>query len=84
MTDRAGNVGTATIAGVNVDTVAPVLTARISTVASTGWYNIATGPATVTYTATDLTSGVTAPPNYVFPQGNNLSRAAITVTDRAW
>ncbi|MEI7921717.1 MAG: HYR domain-containing protein [Planctomycetota bacterium] len=83
VTDRAGNVGTATIAGVNVDTVAPVLTARISTVASTGWYNIATGPATVTYTATDLTSGVTAPPNYVFPQGNNLSRAAITVTDRA-
>lgn len=81
--DRAGNVGTATIAGVNVDTVAPVLTARISTVASTGWYNIATGPATVTYTATDLTSGVTTPPNYVFPQGNNLSRAAITVTDRA-
>ena len=51
--------------------------------AVTGWYNIGSGPAVVTYTAADATSGVTNPSPYTFGDGANQSLAAITVTDVA-
>jgi len=65
------------------DTVAPTLTQSINSPAATGWYNISTGPAVITYSATDATSGVTTPSSFTFSDGNNLSHAGITVTDVA-
>ena len=65
--------------------MAPVLSAVISSPdAVTHWYNIASGAATVTYTATDAGgSGVTAPAAYVFSDGADQSLAAVTVFDVA-
>ena len=65
--------------------MAPVLSAVISSPdAVTHWYNIASGAATVTYTATDAGgSGVTAPAAYVFGDGADQSLAAVTVFDVA-
>ena len=84
--DVAGNESNAAGAfdGINQDTVAPVLSAVISGPGGTGWYNIASGPATVSYTATDAGgSGVTAPAAYVFGDGADQSLAAVTVFDVA-
>ena len=85
--DVAGNESNAAGAfdGINQDTVAPVLSAVISSPdAVTGWYNIQSGAATVTYTATDAGgSGVTAPTAYVFGDGADQSLAAVTVFDVA-
>ncbi len=83
VTDTAGNTSSVTSAAVNVDRVGPVLSASISTVAATGWYNIASGPAVVTYVTSDATSGVTTPTPYTFGEGANQSVAAITVFDVA-
>ena len=83
----AGNESNAAGAfdGIDQDTVAPVLSAVISSPdAVTGWYNIQSGPATVTYTASDAGgSGVTAPAAYVFSDGAGQSLAAVTVFDVA-
>ena len=85
--DVAGNESNAAggYTGINQDTVAPVLSAVISSPdAVTHWYNIASGPATVTYTASDAGgSGVTAPAAYVFGDGADQSLAAVTVFDVA-
>src|SRR5204863_218284 len=80
VTDAAGNVSapSESFAGINVDTVAPVLSAGINSPAGTGWYNQSTGPAVVTYSASDATSGVTTPaPHVVFGQGANQSLVAV-------
>src|SRR5208283_2970966 len=68
---------------VNVDTVAPTLTESINSPASTGWYNLSTGPAVITYVATAGAAGVTTPAPFTFSDGTNLSHAGITVTDAA-
>jgi hypothetical protein len=85
--DKAGNIEGHTDSAhqltVKVDTVAPTLSAAINAPAGTGWYNLATGPAVVTYTATDATSGVTTPAPYTFGEGADQSLAAVTVTDAA-
>ena len=85
--DVAGNESNAAggYMGINQDTVAPVLSAVISSPdAVTGWYNIQSGAATVTYTATDAGgSGVSAPAAYVFSDGADQSLAAVTVFDVA-
>jgi CRISPR/Cas system type I-B associated protein Csh2 (Cas7 group RAMP superfamily) len=85
VTDAAGNTSAATagFSGIKQDTVAPTVTESISSPASTGWYNIASGPAVITYTAFDATSGVTTPAPYTFGDGTNLSHAGVTVTDAA-
>ena len=81
--DLAGNSVSVSSPVVNVYTVAPVLSAAINAAASTGWYNLSTGAAVATYTATDATSGVTTPVPYTFSDGVNQSLPAITVTDVA-
>jgi hypothetical protein len=86
VTDVAGNVSapTADITGINQDTLPPTLSQSISNPdPTTGWYNIATGPAVVHYTAFDATSGVSAPADHSFGEGSNQSLQGITVTDAA-
>ena len=83
VTDRAGNSASATISDVGIDKTAPTLSASINDPASSGWYNIATGAATVTYVANDAGSGVSTPTAYIFGDGADQSLAAITVTDVA-
>src|SRR5262249_46803901 len=83
VSDVAGNTASITSAAVNVDLTAPTLTQSINSPATTGWYNISTGRAKITYTATDATSGVTTPAAFTFKDGNGLSHPGITVTDVA-
>src|SRR5262249_49984645 len=85
VTDAAGNKSATAgaFSGIKQDTMAPTLSALISSPSSIGWYNIASGAAVVTYTASDTTSGVATPSAYTFSDGANQSLSAITVTDAA-
>jgi parallel beta-helix repeat protein len=85
VTDAAGNVSvrTADVRGIRQDTVAPTLTQVINAPASSGWYNQGTGPALISYTATDATSGVVTPAPFTFSDGASQSHAGITVSDAA-
>lgn len=67
-TDAAGNSGTATVSGINVDTTAPVLTGSFAA----GWH---TDDVTVTWTCTDALSGAAGTPadTIVTGEGQNLS-----------
>lgn len=59
--DKAGNVGTGTF-NFKYDGTSPTITASASpSPASTGWYNIATGIPTVSFTCSDATSDLTGP-----------------------
>ena len=62
VTDMAGNVAVpVSIAHINVDATPPVITAGVSpAAAATGWYNLATGRPTVSFTCSDATSGLAA------------------------
>jgi hypothetical protein len=75
--DAAGNEGTATVSGINVDKTAPELTASYDK----GWH---TGDVTVHWTCTDELSGPVGQPDddTVTGEGGNLSSTA-TCTDRA-
>ncbi|SDJ12653.1 hypothetical protein SAMN05192558_110123 [Actinokineospora alba] len=77
-TDAAGNTGSATVSGVNVDKTPPTLTGSPS---ATGW---SAGDVTVTWTCTDTGSGVLAAPvpTTVGGEGADLS-ASTTCTDKA-
>src|SRR3954462_9464392 len=58
-TDVAGNQGSATLSGINVDKTAPTLSAAAtSSPNAAGWYN---GPVTVNWTAADALSRLAAP-----------------------
>lgn len=61
--DQAGNAAVPVkITGINVDLTPPTIVASITPgVASTGWYNIATGPPTVSFTCSDGLSGLAGP-----------------------
>jgi hypothetical protein len=76
-TDTAGNSASAGVTGINVDRTAPVLTAAVPS----GWH---TGDVTVTWSCTDVLSGVAAGPADVTVggEGGNLSASA-TCTDKA-
>lgn len=86
-TDGAGNSASATVADIDVDLNAPTISASISPAASgTGWYNIATGAPTVSFSCNDTGgSGLAAgacPGSHSFGEGANQSFNA-TVTDIA-
>jgi hypothetical protein len=77
VTDAAGNSASVSVAGINVDKTAPVLTAD----APAGWH---TDDVTVSWTCTDALSGVADQPadTVVTGEGDNLSATA-SCTDRA-
>src|SRR5262249_32479451 len=85
VTDVAGNISakTAHLTSIKQDTVAPTLAQSINSPAATGWYNIASGKAVISYAATDATSGVSTPAAFTFSDGTGLSHSGITVTDVA-
>src|SRR5439155_18188267 len=57
--DLAGNSKTAGVSGLKQDTIAPTFSAAATLApAASGWYNIATGPAVIHYTASDAGSGL--------------------------
>src|SRR5439155_96094 len=71
VTDVAGNVSAMTSgsSGIYQDTVAPTVSESINSPAGTGWYNISTGAAIITYSTFDATSGVSTPASYTFSDG---------------
>jgi hypothetical protein len=70
---------------IKIDTTPPTVTASISPKPSgTGWYNIATGRPTVSFTCTDTGSGVTnCPASIVVADGANQTISSGIVTDQA-
>ena len=82
-TDVAGNEGSKTLSGVNVDKTAPTLSAAAaSSPNAAGWYN---GPVTVKWTAADALSGLAAPApadTVLSSEGANQS-VTETVADKA-
>ena len=70
--DVAGNTATASVFGIDVDLTAPTISAAVAPAAdaTTGWWNVATGAPTVTYTCGDAGSGIaTCTPPYTFGEG---------------
>ncbi len=85
VTDVAGNVTTDSFFDIFVDLTAPTIGAGLDrSAAPTGWYNIATGAPTATFSGNDGSgSGVASVSGpYLFGEGANLS-ATGTVTDVA-
>ena len=81
--DVAGNEGSRTLSGVNVDKTAPTLTAAAASGPNAaGWYN---GPVTVRWTAADALSGLAAPsPADTLLATEGADQSVIkTVTDKA-
>jgi hypothetical protein len=81
--DNAGNDGTATLSGINVDKTAPTLSAATTSAPNAaGWYN---GPVGVKWTAGDALSGLATPPpadTVLSTEGANQS-ISTTVADKA-
>lgn len=80
--DAAGNQAQATVGGINVDLIAPQVSAAVSPPANAaGWH---TGDVTVTWTCSDDLSGVAncPAPNVVTGEGSRLL-VAVAVFDRA-
>lgn len=81
--DHAGNEATTTVAGINIDTVAPVVT--IAGIANGAQYTIGAVPA-ATASATDATSGLAGPATATTTGGTNgvgTFTYTATATDKA-
>jgi len=75
-TDQAGNTASTTVSGINIDKTAPTATGSASPApAASGWYNIATGAPTISFTGSDATSGIASctSPVTVSTDGENQS-----------
>ncbi len=83
-TDQAGNVGSATVSGINVDETAPTLSGTPTTAANAnGWYKNAV---TIHWTCADALSGVdgsTCPANSIISGEGTAQQQARTVFDLA-
>jgi hypothetical protein len=82
-TDVAGNEGSKTLSGINVDKTAPTLSAAAtSSPNAAGWY---TGPVTLKWTAADALSGLAAPApaDTVLSTEGAGQTVTKTVTDKA-
>jgi hypothetical protein len=81
ISDKAGNTASAGVSGVNVDTVAPSINASVSPARpASGWWNIASGAPTVSYTCSDGTSGIAScTAAYLFPEGENQTHGGTAV-----
>jgi len=88
-TDRAGNTalaGKATSPNFKIDKTAPGVSASVSPdVATSGWYNQATGAPTVKYSCSDGLSGLsgTCPSDHTFGEGANQGHSSGDVSDLA-
>ena len=83
-TDVAGNSGTASVSDIDVDLTAPTIQASIALSAGgSGWWNIATGTPTVSFSCSDGGSGVASCAQaHVFGEGADQG-ATGTVFDNA-
>ncbi|HJT90195.1 MAG TPA: hypothetical protein VJ732_20130 [Bryobacteraceae bacterium] len=84
-TDAAGNSATVTFSGIDIDKTPPTIVASISPAAVNGWYNIATGPPTISFVCSDALSGIapgSCPAPVTLGEGVNQSLFR-TVTDLA-
>ncbi|HEX7939395.1 MAG TPA: hypothetical protein VF483_10415, partial [Gemmatimonadaceae bacterium] len=82
-TDNAGNTASASVAGINIDKMAPVVTAtRAPAANANGWNNTSV---TASWTATDALSGLSgnATDSQLFDSDCNNSGASRTFTDLA-
>jgi hypothetical protein len=79
--DTAGNVGTDSVT-VRLDKTAPTITGAITSGTKTvsGWYS---GSVTVTFTCSDVLSGVATCPDPVILSANGANTATRTATDKA-
>jgi hypothetical protein len=83
-TDAAGNSATGSFT-FNYDATAPSISAALdrSPDGTTGWFNLATGAPTVTYTCSDATSGIAGCTDpYTFGEGTGQSHTG-TAVDQA-
>ena len=81
-TDTAGNESTGSVSNIDVDLTAPSISAAVTPDADalTGWWNIATGAPTVTYTCDDglsLVASCTSP--YEFAEGADQTHSGEAV-----
>ena len=85
-TDKAGNVSDpATISGINIDKTAPTISAAVSPARPAGgWWNIASGAPTASFTCNDTLSGLdgNCPADHTFGEGADQSYSQ-TVYDKA-
>jgi hypothetical protein len=82
--DNAGNSASAGVTDIDVDLTAPSISASVSPDRpASGWWNIASGAPTVSFTCNDATSGIASCPiPYTFVEGENLSKSG-TAYDNA-
>jgi len=76
VTDNAGNTASAGVSDVNVDLTAPTITASLAPARPvSGWWNIASGAPTVSFTCSDATSGLAGacPASHTFGEGVDQS-----------
>ncbi|MEN4100826.1 MAG: hypothetical protein ROW52_12960, partial [Anaerolineaceae bacterium] len=73
--DKAGNTASTGVSDIDVDLTAPTISAAVTPARpASGWWNIASGAPTVTYTCADVTSGIdTCTSPHLFGQGENLN-----------
>ncbi|HJP89346.1 MAG TPA: PxKF domain-containing protein [Candidatus Limnocylindrales bacterium] len=69
--DAAGNSATTSVVGLNVDTIAPSISASLDVAAAdSGWWNLSTGAPTVSYSCSDAGSGLaTCSSAHLFGEG---------------
>jgi hypothetical protein len=84
VSDLAGNSASAGVSDVDVDTVAPSIAASVSPARPAGgWWNIASGAPTATYSCSDGTSGIASCTSaYVFAEGEDQNHSG-TASDNA-
>lgn len=72
--DKAGNNASAGVTNVDVDTIAPSISASVSPARpASGWWNIASGAPKISFTCSDATSGIVGacPSDHTFGEGEN-------------
>ncbi|HEY3365122.1 MAG TPA: S-layer homology domain-containing protein [Symbiobacteriaceae bacterium] len=81
-TDKAGNTSQATVSGINIDSVPPVITGKVDRQPDqNGWY---TRPVTVRFTCSDSLAGIATCPAPVTLSGDGVDQKATgTAVDKA-
>ena len=82
--DLAGNSASDGVSDINVDTVAPSVSAVLDrSVSGSSWFNVATGAPVAVFSCSDETSGIAScPSDYTFGEGENQTHSD-TASDKA-